>query len=121
MKVHPHDHDRHDHGSELSEMQLRVRALETVLTEKGYIDPKALDAIVDAAEKRGGGGGGGGSSKAPAGGSVELAGIGADVEHQVSLAAIQMREQVCEVVHQRVTIKNESGTMSQRTGRANAA
>jgi nitrile hydratase len=36
-----------DHGSELSEMQLRVRALETVLSEKGYIDPTALDAIVE--------------------------------------------------------------------------
>jgi nitrile hydratase len=44
---HHHDHP-HDHGSELSETELRVRALETVLTEKGYIDPKALDAIVDA-------------------------------------------------------------------------
>jgi nitrile hydratase len=42
-------HD-HDHGSELSEMQLRVRALETVLTEKGYIDPAALDLIVEAYE-----------------------------------------------------------------------
>jgi nitrile hydratase len=39
-------HD-HDHGSELSEMQLRVRALETVLAEKGYIDPAALDLIVE--------------------------------------------------------------------------
>jgi nitrile hydratase len=48
---HSHDHD-HDHGSELSEMQLRVRALETVLTEKGYIDPAALDAIVEAYETR---------------------------------------------------------------------
>ena len=28
----------------LSETQLRVRALETVLTEKGYVDPAALDA-----------------------------------------------------------------------------
>jgi nitrile hydratase subunit alpha len=37
----------HDHRSELSEMQLRVRALETVLSEKGYIDPAALDAIVE--------------------------------------------------------------------------
>src|ERR1700747_2790530 len=46
-----HDHD-HDHGSELSEMQLRVRALETVLTEKGYIDPAALDLIVEAYETR---------------------------------------------------------------------
>jgi nitrile hydratase len=46
-----HDHD-HDHGSELSEMQLRVRALETVLTEKGYIDPAALDLIVEAYETK---------------------------------------------------------------------
>ena len=46
-----HDHD-HEHGSELSETQLRVRALETVLTEKGYIDPTALDAIIEAYETR---------------------------------------------------------------------
>jgi nitrile hydratase len=53
MNIHPHDHHHDDpHGSELSEMQLRVRALETVLTEKGYIDPKALDAIIDAFETR---------------------------------------------------------------------
>src|ERR1700745_824425 len=45
-----HDHD-HDH-SELSEIELRVRALETVLTEKGYVDPAALDAIVQAYETR---------------------------------------------------------------------
>jgi len=44
-----HDHD-HDHGAPLSEIQLRVRALETILTEKGYIDPAALDAIVEAYE-----------------------------------------------------------------------
>jgi len=44
------DHPVHDHGSELSDMQLRVRALETILTEKGYIDPAALDAIVEACE-----------------------------------------------------------------------
>jgi nitrile hydratase len=48
---HHHGHD-HDHGSELSETQLRVRALETVLTEKGYIDPAALDAIVEAYETK---------------------------------------------------------------------
>lgn len=48
---HAHDHDHH-HGSELSELQLRVRALETVLTEKGYIDPAALDHIVEAYETR---------------------------------------------------------------------
>jgi len=50
--THDHDHDDHDHSSELSEMQLRVRALETVLTEKGYIDPAALDAIVEACETK---------------------------------------------------------------------
>jgi nitrile hydratase len=54
---HPHDHGgddhgHHDYGSELSEMQLRVRALESILTEKGYVDPKALDAIVDAYETK---------------------------------------------------------------------
>jgi len=48
---HGHGHD-HDHGSELGEMQLRVRALETILTEKGYVDPAALDAIVEAYETR---------------------------------------------------------------------
>ncbi len=46
-----HHHD-HDHGSELSEMQLRVRALETVLIEKGYVDPAALDAIIEAYETK---------------------------------------------------------------------
>src|SRR5579884_1055666 len=46
-----HDHDHH-HSSELSEMQLRVRALETVLAEKGYIDPAALDAIIEAYETK---------------------------------------------------------------------
>ncbi len=46
-----HDHD-HEHGSELSDLQLRVRALETILTEKGYIDPATLDAVVDAYETK---------------------------------------------------------------------
>jgi nitrile hydratase len=41
---HGHDHDEH---SELGEMDLRVRALETVLTQKGYIDPAALDVLID--------------------------------------------------------------------------
>src|SRR5215207_3060859 len=46
MADHDHDHP-HEHGSELSKTQLRVRALETILTEKGYIDPAALDQIVE--------------------------------------------------------------------------
>src|SRR5512132_3052569 len=45
-RMSPHDHDDH-HGSELSEAQLRVRALETVLTEKGYVDPAVLDLIIE--------------------------------------------------------------------------
>jgi nitrile hydratase len=50
---HHHDHDHgHQHGSELSEMQLRVRALETLLSEKGYIDPAALDKIIEACETK---------------------------------------------------------------------
>ena len=42
----------HDHGSELSEAALRVRALETILTQKGYIDPAALDAIIETYETK---------------------------------------------------------------------
>jgi nitrile hydratase len=54
---HDHDHDDHDHHhdhehSELSPMELRVRALQTVLTEKGYIDPAALDEVVETYETR---------------------------------------------------------------------
>ncbi len=53
---HDHRHGEpsaaHAHGSELSEMQLRVRALESILTEKGYVDAAALDRIVEAYETR---------------------------------------------------------------------
>jgi len=52
MGDHDHHDRRHEHGSELSETQLRVRALETILTEKGYVDPAALDAIIEAYETR---------------------------------------------------------------------
>jgi nitrile hydratase len=45
--AHDHDHDHADDHSELDEMDLRVRALETVLTQKGYIDPAALDLLID--------------------------------------------------------------------------
>jgi nitrile hydratase len=41
-----HQHHDHEH-SELGEMELRVRALETVLAQKGYIDPAALDVLID--------------------------------------------------------------------------
>ena len=44
----PHDHDH----SELSDIELRVRALETVLTEKGYVDPAALDLLIETYETK---------------------------------------------------------------------
>ena len=55
MADHDHDdhhHHHHDNGSELSETQLRVRALESILTEKGYVDPAALDLLIEAYETK---------------------------------------------------------------------
>lgn len=50
---HSHDHSHgHFDGSELSDMQVRVRTLETILSEKGYVDPAALDAITEAFETK---------------------------------------------------------------------
>jgi nitrile hydratase len=46
---HDHDHD-HDQHSELSETALRVRALESLLVEKGYVDPAALDELIETYE-----------------------------------------------------------------------
>jgi nitrile hydratase len=46
-----HDHD-YDEGSHLTEMDLRVRALETILVEKGYIETAALDRIVELYETK---------------------------------------------------------------------
>jgi nitrile hydratase subunit alpha len=50
----PHDHPGHDHGhghdhgqEPPSDIALRVKALESLLVEKGLVDPAALDAIVD--------------------------------------------------------------------------
>jgi nitrile hydratase subunit alpha len=48
----PHDHHQNGQGSELSEMSLRVRALETILAEKGYVDSAALDLIVETYETK---------------------------------------------------------------------
>ena len=44
-----HHHDEHDH-SHLSEMDVRVRALQSLLVEKGYLDPAALDVIIETYE-----------------------------------------------------------------------
>src|SRR5258705_4877923 len=49
MAAHEHDHDE---GSHLTEMDLRVRAFETILVEKGYIESAALDRIVELYESK---------------------------------------------------------------------
>ena len=42
-----------DHSqSHLSETELRVRALESVLSQKGYIEPAALDVLIETYEKK---------------------------------------------------------------------
>lgn len=47
-----HDHDHEHEHSELDATELRVRALQSVLTQKGYIDPAALDEIIDTYQTR---------------------------------------------------------------------
>ena len=62
---HEHEHEEHEHGhvhgehahehaheNALGEMDLRVRALETVLAQKGYVDPAALDVLIDTYQTR---------------------------------------------------------------------
>ncbi|HEY8359298.1 MAG TPA: nitrile hydratase subunit alpha [Ramlibacter sp.] len=46
------DHHHHEDHAELDATELRVRALQSVLAEKGYIDPAALDAIVETYQER---------------------------------------------------------------------
>lgn len=45
-------HHHHEHDNRYSDMQARVKALETLLTEKGLIDPAALDRIVETYETK---------------------------------------------------------------------
>jgi nitrile hydratase len=61
MSEHDHDHDHghhgiddpdHPHNAPMTDVQLRVRALESLLTEKGLVDPAALDALVDTYETK---------------------------------------------------------------------
>jgi len=55
---HHHDHEGDDvqehreHGAPLTEVELRVRALESLLVDKGLVDPAALDAIIDTYETK---------------------------------------------------------------------
>lgn len=48
---HDHDHDHHE-GSALPEIALRVKALESILVEKGYVDPAALDVLIETYETK---------------------------------------------------------------------
>jgi nitrile hydratase subunit alpha len=48
MTEHEHHHHEPHPPRALSPMEVRVRALEALLTEKGYIDPAALDVLIDA-------------------------------------------------------------------------
>jgi nitrile hydratase len=52
---HPHHHDHargHAHSDVPSDPALRTKALESLLTEKGLVDPAAIDAWVEAYEKK---------------------------------------------------------------------
>ena len=52
METHPHTHDD-DHGQTIpSDLTLRVKALESLLVEKGLVDPAALDALIDTYEHK---------------------------------------------------------------------
>jgi len=51
--AHAHSgHDHHDDGSHLDDNEVRVRALETLLVEKGYVDPAALDVFIETYETK---------------------------------------------------------------------
>jgi len=49
MPDHPHEHE---HQAVPSDMALRVKALESLLVEKGIVDPAALDALIDTYEHK---------------------------------------------------------------------
>ena len=49
--AHDHDHDE-DHTHQPSDLELRVKALESLLVEKGLVDPATLDALIDTYEHR---------------------------------------------------------------------
>src|SRR5271170_3553824 len=51
MHAQGHDHDHgHDHQAVPSDPALRTKALESLLVEKGLVDPAALDTLIDAFE-----------------------------------------------------------------------
>ena len=53
MSEHEHEHDHdHPHKTVPSDLALRVAALESLLVEKGLVDPAALDLLVETYEHR---------------------------------------------------------------------
>ncbi|HLW92762.1 MAG TPA: nitrile hydratase subunit alpha [Roseiarcus sp.] len=53
--MHDHDHGHaadHTHADRSEDMALRVKALESLLVEKGYVDPQALDALIETYETK---------------------------------------------------------------------
>jgi nitrile hydratase len=50
--AHAQDTDEHDHQVPPSDLTLRVKALESLLVEKGLVDPAALDAIIETIETK---------------------------------------------------------------------
>ena len=50
MSEHDHDHDRGD--PQFSDVELRVKSLESLLVEKGLVDPAAVDALIDTYENK---------------------------------------------------------------------
>ncbi|MFV1492837.1 nitrile hydratase subunit alpha [Phaeobacter sp. JH18-32] len=73
----PHDHADAPHSLLPPDPALRVKALETVLTRKGLIDPAALDEIIDTYQNRIG----------PANGARVVARAWADPEFRARLLA----------------------------------
>jgi nitrile hydratase len=49
---HDHDHEPGVHGAPLTDTQLRVRALESLLVDKGLVEPAALDTLIDTYETK---------------------------------------------------------------------
>ena len=51
MRAHEHEHG-HEHQDVPSDLALRTKALESLLVEKGLVDPAALDALIDTMEHK---------------------------------------------------------------------
>ncbi len=88
MSDHAHEHGpHHPHTAPPSDIELRVRALESLLTDKGLVDPAALDALIDTYETKVG----------PRNGAKVEAGDGRDLQHRCQDPA---RDRVCALVGQ---------------------